>query len=271
MPIVFPPSGPGYTNTQTAKGGVTVTAGSTAHTMGAWATVLSNLAFDCHVLFINVFGINVSAGTSRYLVDIGISDGTAGSEQVIVPYLDVGAAAASSYVGKTYLFPVYIRAGKSVVVRGQSETASKTCVVVAHAIGLPFHGYSDYGSPQEWIQYGADPSTSSGTALTSGSGAFGTAALIGTTSQDHRLWHVGIDWATNTVISQGRYRVRLSTNSTGTDVIGIWEFTAPTAAEDITGPFSNIPVYRPLPSGTTLYVACDGAAAEAMAAIVYAA
>ncbi len=271
MPIVFPPSGPGYTNTQTAKGGITITAGGTAHTMGAWTTVLSNLAFDCHALFLNVFGIRVGTGTSRYLLDIGVSDGKSGSERVIIPYLDAGAAAMSNEVGKTYLFPIYIRAGSSLIVRGQSETANKTCTVVAHAIGLPFHGYSDYSSPQVWVQYGANPSTSSGTALTSGNGAFGTAALIGTTSQDHRLWHVGIDWATNTAISTGRYRVRLSTDSAGNDVIGIWEFTAPSTAEDIAGPAPVTPMYRPLPSGTSLYVACDGAAAEAMAAIVYAA
>ncbi|MEM1938177.1 MAG: hypothetical protein QXH14_08445, partial [Candidatus Caldarchaeum sp.] len=154
MPVIFPVSGYGNTLVTTTKAGVTVTAGGTAHTMGAWTTVLSSLPFDCYALLINVFGINVAGGDSRYLVDIGVSEG-AGTERVVVPYLDVGGAAASAYFGRVHLLPLYIPAGSSVVVRGQSVTASKTCTVVAHALGLPFHGFSDLVVPQTWFQYGA--------------------------------------------------------------------------------------------------------------------
>lgn len=271
MPVTFPPSGCGYTFQTTTKAGVTVTTGGAAHTMGAWTTILSALSFDAHALLLNISGVSAGDTDTRFLLDIGISGG-AGTEQVIIPYLNVGAAAASAAVGKTYLFPVFIPAGKSVVARGQALAASDTSVIVAHAIGLPFYGFSDLiAETQEWTAYGIDAANSQGTALTSGNGAYGTAALVGTTSRDHRLWHVGIDWRNNTTISQGRYRVRLSRDSAGSDIIGVWEFTAPTANEDITGPVPDIPVYRPLPAGTTLYVACDGADAEAMSACVYAA
>jgi len=206
------------------------------------------------------------------LANIGVAPTGGGSEQVVIPYLDFGHA--DSGVGeflKTWFFPLYVPAGKAIRVQNQGVIASDTAVVYAYAYELPPHGFVE-DAPQEWTQYGAQPASSRGAALTSGAGAFGTAVDVtggAGTARQHRWFHIGIDWGTNTVISAGQYRVRLSRDSGGTDIIGIWDFWGSTA-EDIDGPIPCVPVCCPVPAGSLLYVAVDGAAAEAMSAIVYA-
>ena len=270
MPIVFPSSGFGRSYEQTAKAGVTVTASSTIHTMGSWATLFDPLSYECFALAINISDVNGANTDTRSLLNIGIGPTGGGNEQVVIPYLDAGAASAGQSRGKTYFFPLYIPSGKAVRAQLQSVVSSQTAQVIAHAFELPPLGFAE-DAPQEWTQYGADSANSQGTAVTSGLVVYGTEAQItASTSRNHRWFHVGIDWGTNTVINAGRYRVRLATDTAAADVIGIWEFNAPTTAEDINGPFPNLPVCYPLPSGSALYIDVDGAAAEAMSAMVYA-
>jgi len=271
VPTIIPASGFGRSYQQTAKGGVGLTSGGSAHTMGSWATLIDPVSYDVCGLFLNIFGVSGAAADTRGLLDIGVAPTGGGNEQVVIPSLDVGAAAASATGGKTYFFPLYVPKGKAIRARWQSVTASDTTIaVVAHAFELPFHGYAE-DAPQEWVQYGAAGASSTGVAVTSGSAAYGTEAQItASTSRAHRWFHVGIDWGTNTAITSGRYRVRLARDTGATEVIGVWEFMAPTAGEDILGPFPILPACMPIPAGSPLYVDVDGAAAEAMAAIVYA-
>lgn len=270
MPVVFPPSGFGRPYQQTAKAGVTLTSSATAHTMGAWATLIDPLDYDLFGVWLWVTDVSVAATDTRMLADIGVAPTGGGSEQVVVPFLDLGAAEAGvDAVGKGWFFPLYVPKGKAVRARIQSLIVSDTAAVVAHFFELPPHGFAE-DAPQEWTQYGADAATSRGTAVTSGSGVFGTEAQItASTSRAHRWFHVGIDWGTNAVISAGRYRVRLARDTGGTEIIGIWDFTG-SANESIAGPFPGFPACVPVPAGSALYIDVNGAAAEAMSAMVYA-
>jgi len=273
MPVVFPPSGFGRNYQQTAKGGVTLTAGATVNTMGAWATLIDPLSYPVFGVWLNAWGVSGSATNTSMLADIGVGPTGGGSEQIVIPYLDFGAAygAAGLQVGKFWFFPLYVPAGKAIRGRCQSVIASDTAVVLLHAFELPPHGFAE-DAPQEWKQYGAVAASSAGTAVTSGSAAYGTAVDVtggSGTTRAHRWFHVGLDFGTNTAISAGKYRVRLSRDSGGADIIGIWDFGASTA-EELQGPCPAFPVCYPAPSGSLLYVAVDGAAAEALGAIVYA-
>jgi len=273
MPAVIPASGFGKDVQQTAKGGVTITAGATANTMGAWTTLLDPLSFDVFALALAVSGVSAATTNESYLMDIGIAPTGGGNEQIVIPFFDAGAASNSvSAMGKLYIFPLFLPAGKALRARGQCVVASRTAVVNVHVLGLPPHGFAE-DAPQQWYQYGAVASTSSGTGVTSGTNAFGTAVDVtggaGTTA-NHRWFHVGLDLTTNTVLSAGIYRVRLSRDSAGTDILGVWDFPISTN-EDITGPHPAFPVCVPVSAGSSLFVAVNGAAAEVLGTIVYAA
>ncbi|MGH2626032.1 MAG: hypothetical protein ACRDHY_05215 [Anaerolineales bacterium] len=270
MPLVFPASGFGRTYEQTAKAGVTVTASATAHTMGAWATLIDPLSYDLFGLALTMAAVAAAATDTRMLVDIGIAPTGGGSEQVVLPYLDAGAASAINVGGKSYFFPLYVPSGKAVRARCQALIVSDTVLIGAHAFELPPHGFAE-DAPQGWAQYGADAAASRGTAVTSGNGAFGTEVQItASTGRAHRWFHVGIDFGTNTTITAGVYRVRLARDAAAADVIGIWDFAVPSTNEDIGGPTPQFPVCYPIPAGEPLYVDIDGGAAEAMSALVYA-
>ncbi len=275
MPIVFPSSGFGRIYQQTAKAGVTVTASGTAHTMGAWVTLIDPLSYDLFGLALHVSGVSAATTDTRMLANIGVAPTGGGSEQIVIPYLDIGAANSAQTpgdVGNMWFFPLYVPAGKAVRVQNQAVVVSDTALVHAYAYELPPHGFAE-DVPQQWTQYGASAAASSGTAVTSGSAVFGTEVDVtggSGTSRAHRWFHVGIDWGTNTVVSNGRYRVRLARDTAAADVIGIWDFVTIGTSEGNSGPIPSFPICYPVPAGSLLYVDVDGAAAEAMSVIVYA-
>lgn len=269
--LVYPPSVFGRSYQQTARGGVTLTSGA-AHTMGSYATLIDPVSFAVYGVLISVWGIAVSAAAQPALMDIAIAPTGGGNEQIVIPFLDVGSAEAATGEGSvTYFFPLYIPPGKALRARFQSITASDVCQVVAHVFSHPPHGFSM--APQQYNQYGANAAASRGAAVTSGSGSFGTevdvTAGAGTT-RDHKLFSVGIDYGTNTGITAGRYRVRLARDTGAANIIGIWEFDC-SSGEDNAGPFPGFPVCCHVPSGSLLYIDIEGAASEAMSAMVYAA
>lgn len=272
MPVVVPFSGYGYNVAVTAKTGVTLTSGGASHVMGAWTTLLSNVPDTIFGILVNAAGTNVAGGDGRGLMDIGITAPGDTEPRVVIPILDVGAAASVTLGGKTYFFPLFAPAGSTISGRWQSFTANDTMSVIAHAYTSPAHGFSE--APLAWVNYGNDPPSSGGVVFTSGNGTWGTAVEVtggAGTSRDHRFFHVGIGWGTNTAVTAGRYRVRLSRDSAGTSVIGYWDFTAPDANETINGPLNPFPICCPVPAGSLLYASAHGAAAESMTVGVLAA
>ena len=268
MPLITPANGFGRIYQQVAKAGVTITCGN-QHVLGNWATLLDPLSYDLFGVHLQAWGVSSNGADTRMLMNIGVAPTGGGSEQVVIPYLDVGHAFVTG-IGRQYFFPLYVPAGKAMRAQAQGFVAADTVLVVASAYELPPHGYAE-DAPQEWTQYGADSASSQGVAVTSGAGSYGTEVQItASTSRDHRWFHVGIDWGSNTTISLGTYRVRLSKDTGGTEVIGIWDFVALSNNEDINGPYPCFPSCFPLPAGSPLYIDVDGAAAEAMTAMVYA-
>jgi hypothetical protein len=271
VPVVFPPSGFGRPYQQTAKNGVTVTASATPHTQGAWTTLIGSLSYDVFGVALRAWGVSGSNTNTGMLANIGVSPAGGGSEQIVIPYLDFGAADVLAGSGKDYFFPLYIPAGKDLRAQIQAVVVSDTVVMNAAAFELPPHGFAE-DAPQEWTQYGAVSASTRGTAVTSGSNAYGTEAQItASTTRAHRWFHVGLDFAADTVVAAGGYRVRLARDTGGADVIGIWDFRAPSASENIIGPRPNFPACCPVAAGSTLYIDVDGQTTEALGVIVYAA
>lgn len=268
MPVAPPPSGFGKF---THYGSVTVTAGATAHTMGAWTTIVDPVPYDVYALGVQIEGVSASGAAPALLMDVAVAPSGGGNEQIVIPYFDGGEAAVNG-PGKFCIFPLYIPAGKIIRARTQSSTASKTCEVRMYLYGRPFYGHSPEAGIATWDQYGAVPSSSTGTAITSGAGAFGTTVQItSSTSRPYRWITVGMDNGTNTAISAGLYLFRISLDSARNIVVGDFLFWAVTTAEDMTGVYPSLATYYPIPAGSSLYATALGAASEALAVIIYAA
>jgi hypothetical protein len=100
---------------------VAVTASGTPHTKGSWAQVVASTTTDVTAIEIFALTNTFQTGTNTStLLDIGV--GGSGSEQVIVPNINVGY----EFLGVgMWEFPVFIPAGSRVALRSQSAVASK--------------------------------------------------------------------------------------------------------------------------------------------------
>lgn len=196
----------------TSSEGTTVTASGTTHTKGSYAQLIASTGANAIGITLAIHNVGVASTNARMLVDIAI--GGAGSEQIIIPNLMAGNAAAwnaSSNGGCVYHFPIFIPAGSRISARCQASTASDTCNVVAWL-------HQGRLSPGQWVgqrvtAYGADTANSSGVAHTPGStNAYATATqIVSSTANPIRYMQVGIDTGTDTTGTsmRGMYRIGL--------------------------------------------------------------
>jgi hypothetical protein len=272
MPLVLPPTfGQVQIShfTASARDPITVTAGATAHTKGSWTQLISSTTYDAYGIWIGIDGVHVSAAVSNYLVDIGV--GPAGSEQVIIPNLNVwGAdATAAGLNPHQFWFPVYIPAGSRIAARSQSVTASKTCRVMVMLDAVPWYGLWGLGPV---VDYGTDLTTSSGTSVTPGSGAFGSWVQVGTTSRDHTFWTVSMDYLNNAAVSSLTTLVEVGVGPSGAQrSLGVIRFRSTTSEQIAGGPFPLFLASLPVPSGTAVWARAASGATTAIGVIVYAA
>ncbi len=93
----------------------------TSPTEGSWTTVIASTAYDSYGLLLNLnFGFTDSSSVTS-IVDIGV--GAAGNEAEIVT--DIWSTSAGSYLvteGQWFYFPVFVKAGSRVSMRGKSIT-----------------------------------------------------------------------------------------------------------------------------------------------------
>ncbi len=273
MPLALPPTfGQVQIShfTAAARDPVTVTAGGTAHTKGAWTQLIASTPYDAYGIWIAIDGIHVSAAATAYLVDIGV--GPSGSEWVIVPNLDVwGAdATAAGLNPHMFWFPVYLPAGSRISARSQSVTASKTCRVMVTLDGVPWYGL--WGVVGPVVDYGTDLAASTGTSVTPGNGAFGSWVQVGTTSRDHTFWTVSMDYLATTTVSALTTLVEVGVGPSGAQQsLGVIRFRSTTAEQIAGGPFPLFLASRPVPSGTPVWVRAASGGTGAIGVIVYAA
>ncbi len=232
---------------------ITLTAGATPHTKGAWTELLASAGADIHGVVLQVGGTGVNAGTGRCLLDIGV--GPAGSERVVVPdwMCGAGRGIGPNSWGHIMFVPIYIAGGSRVATRIQREAASGTCQFQAAFLEQPMWP----GSTAHVVAgYGVDPATSTGVVVTGGSAPnFGAwTQVVASTTEPGRWWWVSMDCGNDTSQNAATYRVQLGVGASGAEVVvGEWRWRM-TGAEDCTGPLPPLPVYNPLPAGVRLAV-----------------
>lgn len=170
--------------------GTLVTAGATANTMGAYATLVSaaNITTDVYgiqIIFNNGF---TSGNVKNFLVDIGVDNAGGTSFITKIPFLMAGHSAPyAAFGGITYYFPLYIPSGSSIGIRAQGTVASSTFSTAVTLYGQPRRPDSvRVGS--KVFSFGQTTATSSGTAITLGTAGEGAYTQVGTAATQSLWW-----------------------------------------------------------------------------------
>lgn len=143
----------------------TITTGTTAHVKTAWVSLLDpvpepgGLSIDIHVT-----GITFVTGTDTgSLLDIAVGPTGGGSEQVIIPNLQIGYRDVDGM--PAWHIPVRIPSGCRISGRVQTARAA----AVAFPISIDVHGghpAAGVSVPQRWVDIGTSTAASAGTAVT---------------------------------------------------------------------------------------------------------
>lgn len=178
--------------------GVAVTPGSGAD--GSWAQLFAALAKDAWGIFINI-NTNFNTSTSRNtIIDIGVD--VAGGTKYVELIPDIICGNAGSYVvggGINYFFPIFIKAGSTVGVRGNS-TSETAFYVNAKVLTQPMNpSMTRIGSFCEVVGTAGN----AGTVVTSGSASEGTWTSLGTTAKKCWWWELGCQIVSSDISHNG--------------------------------------------------------------------
>lgn len=230
---------------------------SSAHTMGAWTTLIATTTYPIEFLVIRG-NVHTSTGVaSPALLNIGI--GATSSEQIVVPYADIGFHLVRTF----WVFPCSIPAGIRVAAQVQGARTSTN-------IGISVDGFGSQGivggfpPVASWTNYGIDTANSRGTAVTPGdSNTWGSWVDLGATTYDHSQWQCLWSLGGNSNATAITYRVQLawganSTAATACVTAGshIESYTGtPSTSEQLT--INSLPVFpmiQPVPAGEHVWV-----------------
>lgn len=252
-PLVWGHGGSTQSNlTASSRAGTTVTAGATAHTKGAWVSLIDPLNDNAFGLWIRVKSIATSATVTAFLIDFGYGPTGGGSEQVLLPNLNCAAVgvAATNSAAKNAFVPIYLPSGTRLSMRAQAAIASDTAVVAVWICQDPL--YAQSAGPI--TDYGTTLASSRGTSVTGGAGAFGSwTQLTASTSRNHRYWAVGVGQAGDTTLNDTDHLIELGVGPDSANVTTIYQGAFETDnGEDISSvmPFLS---YAPVKSATALW------------------
>jgi len=184
-----------------ATPGVLVTPGSGSK--GSYVQLASgaNLAQDCYGIRLWVNAGSTSATIRDLLLDIGLDQagGTSYAQTGGINDIFAPQSSAAINAGRWFYFPLFIKAGTSVGVRGQANSTA-TVRVAAWFFGQPTHPENiAVGQYSETIGV----SGNGGTPITCGdSAAWGSWTSIGTTTRPCWYWQLGFGNNVGTTAAQ---------------------------------------------------------------------
>lgn len=226
-----------------------LTAGTPAHTKGAYATLIASTPFDAEGIFFNPGG---GGANLKLLLDLAI--GAAGSEQVIVPDI-LWHTGASDTGGSAWIYiPIAIPAGTRLAARCQSQTAGAQVTAGIYVVGA---GWLQ-GAPLGVVDaYGVDAAATNGTRIDPGATANTKGAytqIVASTTRHYRYLLVGIGYRLATLAADQNWLLDVAIGAAAAEQVIIpdlfWRGTA------VTDSFPGPQVYGPfpvdIPAGTRL-------------------
>lgn len=234
--------------------GTSITAGA-ANAEGSWTQVATgtNIAQDVGGLYLQIHTLAATGNLRPMLVDVGV-DPTGGSSYTEkIANIDGGQAAGPTVTGlKCYYFPLSIKKGSSVAVRGQTNYSAITfraaCKFYAKMPFMPAATYAE--------TFGA-AADSSGTGFTPGNAADGSWTSLGTTTKPLWWWQLSYDIWNTTVTAEYTY-IDLAYGDASNKRIITRITHLGTTAETIGAITGNSLLwdecYFPVPAGVNIYV-----------------
>lgn len=257
--------------TVTSRIGTLITGDGTAHVKGAWTELIASTGGDAEEVLVAIAEVGVSTVDTSMLVDIGI--GAAAAETVLIPDINCGAAGATDRPGQNKVFRIAVASGSRLSARLQGVVLSDTARVaiwlsrsVQHLAG---------GSAVEAV--GEDTTTSRGTSVTPGNGAWGAWTSIGTISADRNVFMPSVDPLGDTAITgNGSHQLiqigfgASAPDAGGTAINATWRING-NSGEMMDGIFPTSAVYADLASGQTLWARmASGTEVDARGVIIHA-
>ena len=173
-----------------------------ANTKGTAVTLLSGATVteDVYGIALNFFGGATSAAVRQFLADLLIDEagGTSWSAKIANLIVD---APSLLFMGYSYYFPLYIKAGTSIGMQAQCQAATIALRCAVKVFGKPSHPHLlRVGTRVETL--GADTATSAGVVVTPGTNALGAyTASLGTLANDNWWWQMGYAINDSTITS----------------------------------------------------------------------
>lgn len=164
--------GAGPLRLRQSSGNVSVTAGGTSHTKGAWTEIIASTSTDSTQLILAV-AVHQTGQNSATLIDLAI--GAASSEVAFLENLPCGSASQNG--GWQVPLPVAIPAGSRISARTQSFTASRVALVGVSVLN------GGANIPGTLTVLGANTGTSKGVSLST---AGSWAEITASTSETYR-------------------------------------------------------------------------------------
>lgn len=219
---------------------------------GAWTQIASsaNIAADVLAFKLLVLSGTTTAQAKNHLLDIGVDPAGGTSYTEVISNLACGASL--SFPGRTYLFPLFIKAGSSVAVRVRGSNATAGTV----RVGAKFLGEA---SRPELVRSGTFSETigaitgSRGVSFTPGNSAKGAWASLGTTARAMWWWNLGVQ-IDNAVITAVVYQLDLAFGDATNKVMIIDDHTIFGGTSETIVSGDEPWAYRHVPEGAELWV-----------------
>jgi hypothetical protein len=236
---------------QQTRPGSVVTASATAHTKGAYTTLIAATTARTQLVCIMLSDTSASAIRTDTLVDIAI--GAVGAERIILPDLLAGWAAASQWGPRQVVLPLRISAATRISARAQSITVSK-------GVGVTIWCYQGPNNPILPTFTEADA-----IGITSAAASIGTSVTPGVGAGVEGAWtNIGglTTRAYDAILPmiQGSLASTVQTGSGehwevgyGGTVLGEY-YSGANTSEWTIGLFPPLPLFAPVPAGTQLQI-----------------
>lgn len=234
---------------------------------GSWTQLASsaNIARDVYWIQVSVSSGATSAQIKNHLLDIGVDDAGGSSYTAVISDIICGQTPVdgAAPLARSFLFPLFIKAGSSVAARVQGSNATAGTVMIS----IKFYG--DPSSP-EAVPVGLFSETigarlnSAGVGFTPGNGVDGTWQLLAATTRDLWWWQLCAQ-ITNATVSSTFVYVDLAYGDASNKVLiqrqKFLTTTGETANDVVKSNLCWLDCYKPVPSGSNIYVRGRGIAA----------
>ena len=238
--------------------GTSITAGA-ANAEGSWTSVATgtNLSFDIEGLYIQIHTCNAATNVRPLFVDVGVdpAGGTTYVEKISNLQGGFSGVPGTYPALMSYYFPLSIKRGSQVAVRGMTNFSAITARVACKFYGAQPELTRPKGMFCE--TFGAGATGVYGTVFTPGNAADGSWVSLGTTTRDLWWWQLGYN-IYNTVITAEQTYIDLAYGDANNKRIMKRLIHSGTTSETIGAQAANHLLweecYFPVPRGTNIYV-----------------